>query len=160
MTLQQRWHAVAGRHDGVRGRRELAVTPGAVVYRNEVLELIQYAPATPNVHAGPQLIVPPQINKYYISDLRPGRSIVEYLVAGGFQVFTVSWRNPTAEQRDWNLDTYVAALHGGDRRRCATSPAATDVNLHGACSGGDDDRRRCSAISPRPATKTRPLRPR
>ena len=112
----------------------LAATPGAVVFRNEVLELIQYAPATPNVHACPHLIVPPQVNKYYIFDLAANKSIVEYLVKSEFQVFAVSWRNPTVEHRDWDMDTYVAALiEAIDAVRDITGHEA--VNLHGACSG-------------------------
>jgi polyhydroxyalkanoate synthase subunit PhaC len=90
--------------------KNLALSPGAVVFRNSVLELIQYAPATAEVRERPQVIVPPQINKFYIFDLAPGKSIVEYLVKNGFQVFIVSWRNPTAAQSDWDMDTYVAAL--------------------------------------------------
>ena len=112
----------------------LAVSPGAVVFRNSVLELIQYAPVTREVYARPQIIVPPQINKFYIFDLSPGKSIVEYLVKNGFQVFIVSWRNPTPAQRDWDMDTYVAALLAAIAAvRVITG--ATDVNLHGACSG-------------------------
>jgi len=112
----------------------LAVSPGAVVFRNELLELIQYEPATPDVYARPHLIVPPQINKYYIFDLSPGRSIVEYLLKGGFQAFVVSWRNPTPAQRDWDMETYVAALREAIDAVCEISNAE-DVNLHGACSG-------------------------
>ncbi|WP_062610462.1 alpha/beta fold hydrolase [Caballeronia calidae] len=112
----------------------LGTSAGAVVFRNEVLELIQYAPATPNVHARPQLIVPPQVNKYYIFDLSPGKSIVEYLVKSEFQVFAVSWRNPTKAHRDWDMDTYVAALiEAIEAVRDITG--SDDVNLHGACSG-------------------------
>ncbi|WP_061134441.1 alpha/beta fold hydrolase [Caballeronia fortuita] len=112
----------------------LATTAGAVVFRNEVLELIQYAPATAKVRARAQLIVPPQINKFYIFDLSAGKSIVEYLVKSEFQVFAVSWRNPAEAQRDWNMDTYVAALiEAIDAVRDITGHA--DVNLHGACSG-------------------------
>jgi polyhydroxyalkanoate synthase subunit PhaC len=112
----------------------LATSPGAVVFRNDVLELIQYTPATPNVYARAQLIVPPQINKFYVFDLSPGKSIVEYLVKSEFQVFAVSWRNPAAAQRDWDMDTYVAALiEAIDAVRDITGHA--DVNLHGACSG-------------------------
>jgi polyhydroxyalkanoate synthase len=86
------------------------------------------------VYARPQLIVPPQINKYYIFDLSKGKSIVEYLVNNEFQVFVVSWRNPTGEHRDWDLDTYVAALIEAIQAvRDITGSA--DVNLHGACSG-------------------------
>ena len=114
--------------------RNLALSPGAVVFSNPVLELIQYAPTTETVHARPQLIVPPQINKFYIFDLSPGRSIVEHLVSQGMQVFMVSWRNPTAAQRDWDMDTYVAALiEAIDAIREITG--SDDVNLHGACSG-------------------------
>ncbi|MCY1279272.1 Poly(3-hydroxyalkanoate) polymerase subunit PhaC [compost metagenome] len=112
----------------------LAVTPGAVVFRNEVLELIQYAPTTAKVHARPQLIVPPQVNKFYVFDLAPAKSLVEYMLGQGLQVFMVSWRNPTAAQRDWNLDTYVGALVEAIHAiRDITGSA--DVNLHGACSG-------------------------
>ncbi|BAO90930.1 alpha/beta fold hydrolase [Caballeronia cordobensis] len=112
----------------------LATSPGAVVFRNEVLELIQYTPSTPNVYARPQLIVPPQINKFYIFDLSANKSIVEYLVKSEFQVFAVSWRNPTEAQRDWDMDKYVAALiEAIDAVRDITGHA--DVNLHGACSG-------------------------
>jgi polyhydroxyalkanoate synthase len=114
--------------------KNLALSPGAVVFRNSVLELIQYAPATEEVYARPQMIVPPQINKFYIFDLSPGKSIVEYLVKSGFQVFVVSWRNPTAAQRDWDMDTYVAALLAAIAA-VRDITGAPDVNLHGACSG-------------------------
>jgi polyhydroxyalkanoate synthase len=114
--------------------KNLAISPGAVVFRNAVLELIQYAPATETVHARAQLIVPPQVNKFYIFDLSPGRSIVEYLVKSGFQVFTVSWRNPTPAQRDWGMDTYVGALLEAIAA-VRDITGADDVNMHGACSG-------------------------
>ena len=112
----------------------LALSPGAVVWRNEVLELIQYAPQTAQVYARPHLIVPPQINKFYVFDLAPGKSIVEHLLKHGFQTFIVSWRNPTAEQRDWNMETYVASLLGAiEAVRAITG--SEDMNLHAACSG-------------------------
>jgi poly[(R)-3-hydroxyalkanoate] polymerase subunit PhaC len=112
----------------------LALSPGVVVFRNDLLELIQYAPSTPDVYARPHLIVPPQINKFYIFDLSPGKSIVEFLVKGGFQVFMVSWRNPTPAQRDWDMGTYVAALL--EAIEAVRDIAGADaVNLHGACSG-------------------------
>jgi polyhydroxyalkanoate synthase len=114
--------------------RNLALTAGAVVFSNAVLELIQYAPATQTVHARPQLIVPPQINKYYVFDLSPGRSIVEHLVKQGLQTFAVSWRNPTATERDWDMDTYVAALIDAIAA-VREITGSDDVNLHGACSG-------------------------
>ena len=92
--------------------KNLGTSTGAVVFRNEVLELIQYAPTTQQVYSRPQLIVPPQINKFYIFDLSEGKSIVDYLVKNELQVFVVSWRNPTAAQSHWDLDTYVTRAGG------------------------------------------------
>jgi polyhydroxyalkanoate synthase len=114
--------------------KNLGTSKGAVVFRNEVLELIQYAPTTQQVYSRPQLIVPPQINKFYIFDLSEGKSIVDYLVKNELQVFVVSWRNPTAAQSHWDLDTYVTALvEAIEAVREITG--CDDVNLHGACSG-------------------------
>jgi polyhydroxyalkanoate synthase len=113
----------------------VAVTPGAVVFRNEVLELIQYTPQTPKVRTVPLLIVPPVINKYYVVDLAPGRSMVEYFVQQGQQVFTISWRNPDARHRDWDLDTYGAAIltaMDAVQRICRTD----STHLFATCSGG------------------------
>ena len=105
-----------------------------VIFHNTVLELIQYRPVTERVFGRPLIIVPPQINKFYLFDLAPGRSLIEYLLKAGFQVFVVSWRNPTAEQHDWNMDTYVEALlEAIDAARDITGSA--DINLAGACSG-------------------------
>ena len=115
--------------------KTLAVTPGAVVYRTEVFELIQYQPVTASVYTYPLLIVPPMINKYYITDLAPGRSMVEFLVGQGHQVFVMSWRNPDARHRDWNLDTYGGAVTDALRavRVIASTPK---VSLCALCSGG------------------------
>jgi polyhydroxyalkanoate synthase subunit PhaC len=90
--------------------RDIGLTPGAVVLRDERFELIQYQPATSEVREVPILLVPPMINKFYIMDLAPGRSHIEHLVAQGQQVFAVSWRNPRAEHRDWGLDAYADAV--------------------------------------------------
>jgi len=90
--------------------RDLAVTSGSVVLRTEMFELIQYTPQTSRVRTVPLLMVPPTINKYYIADLAPGRSMVEHFVASGQQVFMLSWRNPDREHADWGLDAYVAAV--------------------------------------------------
>ncbi len=113
----------------------LGALPGAVVLRTDVFELIQYAPQTPTVRRVPLLLVPPTINKFYVLDLAPGRSWVEYLVRSGQQVFVLSWRNPDARHAGWGLDTYVqAVLDALDavERICATERTV----LAGACSGG------------------------
>jgi polyhydroxyalkanoate synthase len=115
--------------------RTVAVTRGAVVLRTEVLELIQYRPQADQVREIPLLIAPPTINKYYALDLAPGRSLIEYLVRGGQQVFVISWRNPDARHAGWGLDTYVqSVLDALDavQRVCGTDRAA----LMGICSGG------------------------
>jgi polyhydroxyalkanoate synthase subunit PhaC len=113
----------------------LARTPGAVVFRNPLVELIQYAPTTASVRKRPLVITPPQINKYYAMDLSPDKSMVQFLLNSGIQTFCISWRNPTAAQRDWGLDTYVASLDEAvDAVREVTS--ADNVSMMGSCSGG------------------------
>ncbi len=115
--------------------RDLAVTPGAVVRRTEICELIQYAPAIDQVHQYPVLIVPPTINKYYITDLAPGRSMVEFLVSQGHQVFAISWRNPDARYYDWGLDAYgQAVVESLDAARAVCGAAKASVLA--LCSGG------------------------
>jgi poly[(R)-3-hydroxyalkanoate] polymerase subunit PhaC len=115
--------------------RNIAVTPGAVVARTEVLELIQYRPQTEQVREIPLLLVPPTINKYYALDLAPGRSLAEYLVRGGQQMFVISWRNPDARHAGWGLDTYVqAVLDALDAVERITGAGRTA--LTGVCAGG------------------------
>ena len=115
--------------------KDLAVTPGAVVYRTEMFELIQYTPVTERVGKFPLLIVPPMINKYYITDLAPGRSMSEYLVGQGHQVFAISWRNPDYRHKDWNLDSYGAAVANAlDVIRAITK--AAKASICALCSGG------------------------
>jgi polyhydroxyalkanoate synthase len=113
----------------------IAATPGAVVHRTEVFELMQYTPQSDTVYQRPMLVVPPQVNKYYALDLAPGRSMYEYLLQNGIQVYGMSWRNPTGEQRDWNFDTYAqATIEAVDAvREISGSP---DVNIMGGCLGG------------------------
>jgi poly[(R)-3-hydroxyalkanoate] polymerase subunit PhaC len=113
----------------------IAASPGAVVHRTEVFELIQYTPQSKTVYQRPMLVIPPQVNKYYALDLSPGRSMYEYLLKHGIQVFGISWRNPTGAQRDWNFDTYAqATIEAIDAvREVSGSP---DVNIMGGCLGG------------------------
>jgi polyhydroxyalkanoate synthase len=115
--------------------RDVGITPGAVVFRNEVCELLQYSAMSDEVHSTPVVLVPPQINKYYFMDLAPGRSLVEYALTQGLQMFVVSWRNPTIEHRHWDLDTYVAGVE--EALRAAAEIAGTDqVNTISLCAGG------------------------
>jgi polyhydroxyalkanoate synthase len=113
----------------------LAVTPGAVVARTEVFELLQYEPQTDTVRERPLVVVPPMINKYYVTDLAPGRSMIEYLVKRGQQVFAIAWRNPDEHQAEWNLDTYVAAVvEAIDAAR--EIAGGQQVHALGLCAGG------------------------
>ena len=85
----------------------LANTQGKVIFRNELIELIQYAPLTEKVHEVPVVIIPPWINKYYILDLKPKKSFIRNLVSQGFSVFVISWKNPTREMRETSMDDYL-----------------------------------------------------
>jgi polyhydroxyalkanoate synthase len=113
----------------------LAVTTGGVVLRTDVFELIHYMPQTAEVYEKPLLVVPPTINKYYILDLAPGRSLVEYLVQQGYQVFMMSWRNPDEEHGHFDFDTYSGAVL---EARGAVSDITSQDSVHvmAACSGG------------------------
>jgi polyhydroxyalkanoate synthase len=113
----------------------VAATAGSVVFRGEVFELIQYTPQTDTVWSVPLLMVPPVINKFYILDISPGRSMIEYFVRQGIQVFAMSWRNPPAEHRDWGFDTYgQAILDALEAVRKITR--AKRAHVQASCSGG------------------------
>jgi polyhydroxyalkanoate synthase len=123
--------------DALKVGEQLACTPGAVVYREDMFELLQYTPQTPTVRSRPLLMVPPEVNKYYVLDLSPGRSMAEYAVQNGLTVFMVSWRNPKQElgHGSWGFDDYVAAALRAvsvvqDITRSET------INLLGLCAGG------------------------
>ncbi len=113
----------------------VAATPGGVVDRTAVYELVQYTASTPTVRQIPLLLVPPVINKFYVGDMAPGRSLIEFLVGEGHQVFVMSWRNPDVRHSAWNLDTYGDAIDGAldtVRRICRTESAS----MLSFCSGG------------------------
>lgn len=115
--------------------KTLATTPGSVVFRNELLELIQYKSMSEKQYAKPLLIVPPQINKFYIFDLSPSNSFVQYALKNGLQVFIISWRNPDVRHREWGLSSYVEATEEA-MNVCRAITGAREVNLMGACAGG------------------------
>jgi len=137
----------------------LAVTPGKIVYQNELMQLIQYSPTTDRVARRPLLIIPPWMNKYYVMDLRPGNSMVQWLVDQGQTVFMVSWVNPGADLADKSFDDYMleGPLDALDAIERATGER--EVNVAGYCLGGillaatlawmaarGDDRIKCATL--------------
>ncbi|QYU68981.1 alpha/beta fold hydrolase [Leptolyngbya sp. 15MV] len=113
----------------------VATSKGAVVLRTEMMELIHYAPTTDEVYAIPQLTIPPQINKMYINDLSPEKSVVKYQLDHGVQTFVISWRNPSKDQGHWGMDEYIASC----REALGAVKAITGsdkVNVSAGCSGG------------------------
>ena len=113
----------------------LAVTPGHVVLRTEMFELIQYAPQTPQVHALPIVIVPSIINKFYVFDLAPGRSVVEYWVRAGLTVFMIAWRNPQPRHDRWGMADYQDAIEAAIEAAIAIR-GVRKVNLWAVCGAG------------------------
>jgi polyhydroxyalkanoate synthase len=116
--------------------RNLATTPGAVVYRNRLMELIQYAPATERVHATPLVIFPPWINKFYILDLKPQNSLVKWIVEQGFTLFVVSWKNPDASYAETGLDDYIRDGFIRALAEVRRITGETQVNAVGYCIAG------------------------
>src|ERR1039457_6739562 len=126
--------------------KDRAVARGAGVSRSDVCELIQYEPTTPEVYCFPLLMVPPMINKYYITDLSPGRSMIEFFAAQGYQVFALSWRNPGRQHSDWDLDTYGGALVDA-LAAIRTITKAPKVSICGLCAGGITSSMVCAHLS-------------
>jgi polyhydroxyalkanoate synthase len=113
----------------------LAMTPGSVVLRTEMFELIQYAPQTEQVHQRPVLVVPSIVNKYYVFDLAPKRSILEYYVQKGMTVFVVVWRNPQPRHDRWGMSDYQDAVDTAVDAACSITHSE-DVNLWAVCGAG------------------------
>lgn len=113
----------------------VATSKGAVVLRTEMMELIHYSPTTDEVYAVPQLTIPPQINKMYINDLSPEKSVVKYQVDNGIQTFVISWKNPTKDQGVWGMADYVRSCREAMDAVSAITGSKT-VNVSAGCSGG------------------------
>ncbi len=116
--------------------RNLALTPGQVIYRNRLIELIQYRPTTGKVYAIPLLFIPPWINKYYILDMQPQSSLIKFLVDNGFTVFVISWKNPDASMEEISFEDYLTLgpLWALDVMKEITG--SPRVNAVGYCIGG------------------------
>ncbi|MBA4045828.1 MAG: class II poly(R)-hydroxyalkanoic acid synthase [Erythrobacter sp.] len=113
----------------------IATSKGNVVYRDEIMELLQYAPTTDEVYDIPQLTIPPQINKMYINDLSPDKSVIKWQVDNGIQTFVISWRNPSKDQGHWGMDDYIAACEKALEVVSSIS-GSKKVNVSAGCSGG------------------------
>ncbi|MCA8902534.1 MAG: alpha/beta fold hydrolase [Hyphomonas sp.] len=126
--------------------KNLAISEGQVIWKNEMLELIQYAPKTDKVHRTPILIIPPQINKFYAMDLSPMTSTVQFLLAMELQPFVVSWRNPTKKHAHWGLSDYIDSLIQASEVISQVT-GSKKINVSGACSGGITTATLCSLLA-------------
>ncbi len=113
----------------------VATSKGSVVYRDEIMEVLQYAPTTEDVYEIPQLTIPPQINKMYINDLSPDKSVIKWQLDNGVQTFVISWRNPSKDQGHWGMADYIAACEKA-LEVVASISGSKKVNVSAGCSGG------------------------
>ena len=116
--------------------RNMAATPGSVIFRNELIELIEYAPQTDRVYSVPLLFCPPWINKYYVMDLSPGKSLIEWAVQHGHTCFTISYRNPDSSMRDLGFEDYLRLGTFEAMRVIREVTRSADVNMVSLCLGG------------------------
>jgi polyhydroxyalkanoate synthase len=116
--------------------RNVATAPGKVIFQNDIVQLIQYAPSTEAVHATPLLIVPPWINKFYILDLGPQKSFIRYMVGKGFTVFVVSWVNPDARLKDKTFEDYMTEGLLAATNAVKRETGVEKINVIGYCVGG------------------------
>src|SRR3989454_3001542 len=116
--------------------RNLALTPGQVIYRNTLIELIQYAPTTEQVYAIPLLFIPPWINKYYVLDMQPHNSLIKFLVDNGFTVFVISWKNPDASMEEISFEDYLTLGPQAALNAIKQITTSSKVNAVGYCIGG------------------------
>ncbi len=122
--------------DAFTAGRNLALTPGQVIYRNKLIELIQYAPATEKVYATPLLFIPPWINKYYVLDMQPQNSLIKFLVDNGYTVFVISWKNPDASMEEISFDDYLTLGPLAALNAIKEVTGSPKVNTVGYCIGG------------------------
>ncbi len=115
--------------------KNIAISKGSVVLRTEMMELVHYAPTTDEVHEVPQLTIPPQINKMYINDLSPDKSVVKYQLDNGIQTFVISWRNPSKEQGVWGMADYIRSCEEAIEA-VSQITGSKKVNVSAGCSGG------------------------
>jgi len=121
---------------GFRLGENIAASPGAVIFQNELMQLLQYAPSTPQVHQRPLLIIPPWINKFYVLDLQPGNSFIRWAVGRGHTVFVISWVNPDASLRDKDFGDYMMQGPLAALDAIAQATGEPDINAVGYCIGG------------------------
>ena len=126
--------------------KHIAATPGAVIHRTETLEIIQYTPVSTQVHTIPLLIIPSPVNRFYLCDLQEGNSLVHYLIKQGFQVYSLSWRNPQNAHKHWNLESYTKACTEAIIEVSKLSPTGK-TNVFGFAAGGLLAALACSILS-------------